>query len=195
MMKLHMIGAHPELKDDVKSKDKENDENPVEQASSEPKKQEIDNNKKETCPKCAKIFFSNKNAMRHYRTQHLDLDRFNCTDCSRSFASKNAVTYHIKKCHAINSSYRCDICAENFLSYSDFKRHSKGHKQSREHNCDSCHASFTSGSNLSRHIKEVHHMVNIKTLQKPVKRYPYRWRLFHKKETLFRAAQDSHAQP
>ena len=30
MMKLHMIGAHPELKDEVKSKDQENDKNPVE---------------------------------------------------------------------------------------------------------------------------------------------------------------------
>ena len=174
MMKLHMIGAHPELKDDVKSKDKEDNENPVEQASSEPKKQEIDTNKKETCPKCSKIFFSNKNAMRHYKTQHLNLDRFKCSDCSRSFASKKAVDYHIKKCHAINSSYRCDTCAENFLSYSDFKKHSKGHKKSSEHNCDSCHASFTSGSNLTRHIKEVHNIVNINTLKRPVKRYPYR---------------------
>ena len=58
MMKLHMIGAHPELKDDVKSKDKENDENPVEQASSEPKKQEIDNNKKklvQSAPKFSSV--------------------------------------------------------------------------------------------------------------------------------------------
>ena len=128
MMKLHMNGAHPELKE--KSNDKETEENPVEQASSEPKKQEIDTNKKETCPKCAKIFFSNKNVMRHYKTQHLNLDRFKCTDCSRTFASKNAVNYHTKKCHAINSSYKCDTCAKNFFSYNDFKQHSQGHKKS-----------------------------------------------------------------
>ena len=62
MMKLHMIGAHPELKGalEYNKRNKEKEENSPNNAPNEPKQQEIDTNKDVTCPKCAKIFFSKK---------------------------------------------------------------------------------------------------------------------------------------
>ena len=56
MMKLHMIGAHPNLRDALNPTEKEND-NEMQKKNKEEPRQERDLDKDETCPKCFKIFF------------------------------------------------------------------------------------------------------------------------------------------
>ena len=74
MMKLHMIGAHPELKGalEYNSKEKEREENSPNKASTEPKQQERDTNKDVTCTKCAKIFFSKKKCEKTFKNPTLE---------------------------------------------------------------------------------------------------------------------------
>ena len=95
VMKLHVRGAHPELKNIQAERDNINDL----EAADAKKTKEIDPNEDETCPKCFKILFNKKNVKRHIKTQHLGIGRHKCTDCDETFASKAAVDYHMKKCH------------------------------------------------------------------------------------------------
>ena len=64
MMKLHMIGAHPNLRDALNPTEKDND-NDIQKKINEKPRQERDPDKDETCPKCFKIFFNKKNMKRH----------------------------------------------------------------------------------------------------------------------------------
>ena len=172
MMKLHMIGAHPNLRDAINPNEKDDDKK-QDKVIKEPR-QERDPNRDETCPKCFKIFFNKKTMKRHLRTQHLNLDRLECNDCSKTFASKAAVNYHVRKCHTSNSRYGCTNCDETFVNYTALKEHLKEHKRYSQHDCDKCTLSFKSSSNLNRHISEEHNIVKINTSKKTVKSYPYK---------------------
>ena len=169
MMKLHMIGAHPNLKETL-----ENIEScPNNDARKDQRKKEVDPDKNETCPKCYKIFFSKKNVIRHIKTHHNGTGRHSCPDCDKTFASGTAAKYHFMKCHPQESGYKCDICGETCTDFGNFKLHSRKHRPTKMHKCDDCCALFSSKCNLNRHSSEIHNLVNINVNKCSVKSYPY----------------------
>jgi len=170
MMKLHIIGAHPKLKETIENSDGcRNNEGKKDQE----RNKEEDLHKDETCPKCYKIFFSKKNVIRHIRTHHNRTARNKCPDCDETFASSKAAQYHIMKCHPQESGYKCGICGETCTDFGNFKLHSKKHKPTKLHKCDDCAAIFSSKCNLNRHSSEIHNLSNINVNRCTVKSYPY----------------------
>ena len=171
MLKLHMIGAHPQIKDRLKESEDNEQETPSK------KKKEFDPNEKLTCPQCYRIFCSKKNVKRHIKFEHDRKDRHNCTDCEKSYASNIALTYHKKRCHSSSSGIKCDRCDETFLDFKIFKDHLKVHRQKSskkaDHRCDECHKTFSDRSNLNRHESDIHGATNFNTEKITVKTFPF----------------------
>ena len=113
-----MIGAHPELMNESNDVENENRNKTKIQkkkdecgengsAAAEGRNQQtsdVDTDDEEiseyTCPKCFKLFFSQKNVKRHVKTQHEQRRRLPCPDCEKTFASSSALTYHKKRVHS-----------------------------------------------------------------------------------------------
>lgn len=171
-LKLHMIGAHPHIKDKVKET-----EDTEEEDITSKRKKEVDPNEKLTCPQCYKMFCSKKNVKRHVQYEHERKDRLHCTSCNKTYASKTALTYHMKKFHSDSSGMKCDGCDEIFLEFKKFKDHIKIHRKKSskkaDHRCDECHATFSDKSNLNRHMSDIHSTSNFNTEKITVKAFPF----------------------
>ena len=176
MMKLHMIGAHPELEDQLKASKTNEDKSEKKTVDAEniiKKRKEIDPSKDITCPNCYKLFYSKKNVKRHIKTQHERIQRLNCNDCDQTFASSMALNYHMKRSHPPKSGLKCDSCGDTFPNFKKYAIHARSHESSRDHKCDECHALFSSNSNLNRHISEEHQIVNYNVKKITVMTYPF----------------------
>ena len=181
VMNLHMIGAHPELQDQLKAsavvEDNASTKEKKDVDDSTENKKEVDHNEDYTCPKCFKLFYSKQNVRRHVKTEHERQNRLNCSQCDKTFASSFGLNYHSKKQHSSSSGIKCDSCGDTFQDFQIYTNHVKSHKSSAaitEYKCDECHANFSSSSNLKRHFSQVHNTTNFNTRKITVKRYPFK---------------------
>ena len=173
MLKLHIIGAHPEHKNKVE------ETKVVEDDETKKKKKEVDPNEEYTCPKCYKIYYSKQNVKRHLKTEHERIARLKCSDCESTFASTIALNLHMKKLHSGSSGFKCDSCGEIFPNFQSYKCHLKTHSRKSsaagtDYKCDECHDIFSDASNLNRHRNEAHDRTNFNTSKIKIKTYPFK---------------------
>ena len=178
VMNLHMIGAHPELKDQLKAvvEDDASTKKRKDVDDSTKKNKEVDPNEDYTCPKCFKLFYSKQNVKRHVKTEHERKNRSICLHCDKTFASVAALNYHSKKHHSSSSGIKCDSCGDIYQDFQTYTNHVRSHRSSvgiPQYKCDECHAKFSSSSNLNRHISQVHHIVHFNTKKTSVKLFPF----------------------
>ena len=104
------------------------------------------------CDVCMKLFVTNFDRKRHYRT-HTGEKPFTCEVCNRKFAFKSALVRH-QVTHSEIRLYKCSVCPEgrSFKTKDGLAKHMVYHYKPK-FACSKCDYVTHRSCNLKRHYK------------------------------------------
>lgn len=106
--------------------------------------------KKISCPNCAKLFTQTDMAKHNETCESIKLS---CTTCGERFERKQDLNNHIV-CHQVDRPHACRTCGNLFRSKANLLTHmSQVHQTEKPHKCTICGADFQRPSSLSNHMK------------------------------------------
>ena len=140
-------------------------------------KKEVKGNvkKEHKCDVCDEVFYSKKDLISHFDSQHEDLQRFKCDKCQEKFGTSKQLKSHGKLHHQEiknepedGQDLKCHLCnyvESRFSSPLELKTHifknhdiMKNIRQTADggYDCDRCGKYFNDRKNLKVHIYNIH---------------------------------------
>ncbi|KAK2719447.1 zinc finger protein 184-like isoform X2 [Artemia franciscana] len=104
------------------------------------------------CDSCDKAFSFLAHLRKHIKKNHTDVKSFHCKICNNSYAHPKTLDTHMRV-HTGEKPYRCQFCEKTFSQRTSLKCHTRTHTGERPYTCDVCQKAFTSLSNVKRHVK------------------------------------------
>lgn len=112
------------------------------------------------CPKCDKIFKTNKRLRCHFQTVHEENKPFLCEICNKRFSARHRLNIHLKiHKDQREESYQCNYCERRFKYKPGMLYHERAaHTGEQPYKCpvEGCFERFYDFSNAKKHINGRH---------------------------------------